>query len=94
MHYHLRARIDSPDDSIRQNKDRVFLILSNLDLNQEPRASVSVLNVIIVVNIIIKYFVRVHLSLILSLFLDFIQELIWVCRFLRPVIWGISAVKE
>ncbi len=51
VHYHVRARIDSPDDSVRQNKDRVFIILSNLDLNTEPHASVSVLNIILVVNI-------------------------------------------
>ena len=51
VHYQLRARIDSPDDSIRQNKDRVFLVLSALDLNKEPRASVSLLSLILVVNI-------------------------------------------
>ena len=44
VHYQLRARIDSPDESIRQNRDRVFLVLSSLDLNKEPRAAVSMLS--------------------------------------------------
>lgn len=69
MHYLLRARLDSPDDAVRQNRDRVFLVLSNLDLNREPRASVSVLNVIILVNMILlcsNRFLEPFLFLILA----------------------------
>ena len=55
VHYQLRARLDSPDDSIKLDCYKVFVVLATLDLNTEPRASVSVINLIIVVNIIEIY---------------------------------------
>ena len=55
VHYQLRARLDSPDDSIKLDCYKVFVVLAILDLNTEPRASVSVINLIIVVNIIEIY---------------------------------------
>ena len=69
VHYQLRARLDSPDDSIRLDCYKVFVVLATLDLNTEPRASVSVINLIIVVNIIEIYlyeipFIVAHVVLV------------------------------
>ena len=41
VHYMLRARLDSPDENIRQSRERTFIVLSVLDLNREPRTVVS-----------------------------------------------------
>ena len=37
----LRARLDSPDENIRQSREQIFIVLSVLDLNREPRTVVS-----------------------------------------------------
>ena len=41
VHYFLHAKLESPDDSLRQHREKVFLVLSHLDLNKDPRVSVS-----------------------------------------------------
>lgn len=41
VHYMLRARLDSPDENIRQSRDRTFIVLSILDLNREPKTVVG-----------------------------------------------------
>lgn len=41
VHYILRAKLDTPDESVRTNCDKMFLVLSALDLNKEPKAGVS-----------------------------------------------------
>ena len=40
VHYLLRAKLDTPDESVRTNTDRIFLVLSTLDLNKEQKAAV------------------------------------------------------
>ena len=42
VHFLLRAKLDSPDENIRQHRDRVFLILARLDLNKQPSFAVSI----------------------------------------------------
>lgn len=41
VHYLLRAKLDSPDESIRQHRDAIFIVLSTLDLNKERKLSVG-----------------------------------------------------
>ncbi len=41
VHYLLRAKLDTPDDSLRQHVDKVFIVLNTLDLNREPSALVG-----------------------------------------------------
>jgi hypothetical protein len=41
VHYILRAKLDTPDESVRTNSDRIFLVLSVMDLNKEQNAGVS-----------------------------------------------------
>ena len=40
VHYVLHAKLESPDESLRQHREKVFLVLSHLDLNKDPRVSV------------------------------------------------------
>ena len=35
VHYMLRARLDSPDEMVRQHCDANFVVLASLDLNKE-----------------------------------------------------------
>ncbi|ELU15532.1 hypothetical protein CAPTEDRAFT_219110 [Capitella teleta] len=42
VHYILRAKLDTPDESVRSNSDRIFLVLSVMDLNKEHSAGESV----------------------------------------------------
>ena len=41
VHYLLRAKLDSPVDVLRETKDKVFIVLSSLDLNKCDRLAVS-----------------------------------------------------
>ena len=41
VHYLLRAKLDSPEDCVRQHRDTIFIVLNTLDLNKEPGVSVS-----------------------------------------------------
>ena len=41
VHYQLRARLDSPDDAVRQHCDTAFIVLAALDLNKEHCLTVS-----------------------------------------------------
>ena len=40
VHYLLRAKQDTPDESVRTNSDKIFLVLSSLDLNKEQKVAV------------------------------------------------------
>ena len=48
VHYLLRARLDSPDEHVRQTRDKTLIILSSLDLNKEHRVAVSYILIIII----------------------------------------------
>lgn len=41
VHYIIRAKLDSPDDAVKQNLDKVIVVLSELDLNIEDRVQVA-----------------------------------------------------
>ena len=40
VHYVLRARLDSPDENVKQSRDKTFIVLSMLDLNRERKCQV------------------------------------------------------
>lgn len=41
VHYVIRAKLDSQDDAVKRNEDKVIIVLSELDLNTEDGVQVG-----------------------------------------------------